>query len=51
MITKEASTKIVNFTTPRAGGGGFVLGHGHIRHIVKMRYTCIFKTRLLYSSR
>ena len=29
MITKEGSTKIVNFMTPRAGV--LVLGHGHLR--------------------
>ena len=33
MITKEQSTKIVNFMTP--GVGTLVLGHGHI---VKIKY-------------
>ena len=35
-MTKEESTKIVNFMTPRAGV--LVLGRGHISHIVKMHY-------------
>ena len=35
-ITKEGSTKIVNFMTPLAGV--LVLGRGHISHIVKMHY-------------
>ena len=39
MMTKEGSTKIVNFVTP--GVGVFMLGRGHISHIVKMHY--IFK--------
>ena len=30
MMTKEGSTKIVNFMTP--GTGVLVLGHGHISH-------------------
>ena len=30
MMTKEGSTKIVNFMTPRAGV--LMLGHGHISH-------------------
>ena len=34
MMTKEESTKIVNFMTP--GAGGLVLGRGHISHVVKM---------------
>ena len=34
MITKEGSTKIVNFMTP--GAGVLVLGCGHISHIVTM---------------
>ena len=33
MITKEGSTKIVNFMTP--GAGVLALGCGHINHIVK----------------
>ena len=36
MITKEGSTKIVNFMTP--GAGVLVLGHGHISNIVKIHY-------------
>ena len=36
MMTKEGSTKIVNFMTP--GAGVLMLGHGHISHIVKMHY-------------
>ena len=36
MMTKEGSTKIVNFMTPWAGV--LVLGCGHIRQIVKMYY-------------
>ena len=36
MMTKEGSTKIVNFMTP--GAGILVLGHDHISHIVKMHY-------------
>ena len=36
MMTKEGSTKIVNFMTP--GAGVLVLGCGHISHIVKMHY-------------
>ena len=45
MMTKEGSTKIVNFMTP--GAGVLVLGCGHISHIVKMHY--LFKDLLLYS--
>ena len=44
MMTKEGSTKIVNFMTPRAGV--LMLGCGHISHIVKMHY--FFKNLLLY---
>ena len=36
IMTKEGSTKIVNFMTLR--GGIFVLGRDHIDHKVKMRY-------------
>ena len=36
MLTKEGSTKIVNSMTPWARV--FVLGRGHISHIVEMRY-------------
>ena len=45
MMTKEGSTKIVNFMTP--GAGVLVLGRGHISHIEKMHY--FFKNLLLYS--
>ena len=44
MMTKEGSTKIVNFMTPEAGV--LALGRGHISHIVKMHYS--YKN-LLYS--
>ena len=44
MMTKEGSTKIVNFMTP--GAGVLVLGRGHISHIMKMHY--FFKNLLLY---
>ena len=44
MMTKERSTKIVNFMTP--GAGVLVLGRGHISHIMKMHY--FFKNLLLY---
>ena len=43
MMTKEGSTKIVNFMTP--GAGVLVLGRGLISHIVKMHY--FFKNLLL----
>ena len=36
IMTKEGSTKIVNFMTP--GAWVLVLGCGHINHIVKMHY-------------
>ena len=45
MMTKEGSTKIVNFMTHSAGV--LVLGHDHISHIVKLHY--FFKNRLFYS--
>ena len=45
MMTKEVSTKIVNFMTP--GAGVLVLGRGHISHILKMHYS--FKNILLNS--
>ena len=35
-MTKEGSTKIVNFMTP--GAGVLALGRGHINHIMKMHY-------------
>ena len=43
MMTKEGSTKIVNFMTHRVGV--LMLGRGHISHIVKMHY--FFKNLLL----
>ena len=36
MMTKDGSTKIVNFMTP--GAGVLDLRHGRIGHIVKMHY-------------
>ena len=36
MMTKEGSTKIVNFMTP--GRAVLVLGRAHISHIVKIHY-------------
>ena len=45
IMTKEGSTKIVNFMTP--GTGVLVLGRGNISHIVKMHY--FFKNPFLYS--
>ena len=45
MMTKEGSTKIVNFMTP--GVGVLMLGRVHISHSVKMHY--FFKNLLLYS--
>ena len=45
MMTKEWSTKIVNFMTP--GLGVLVLESGDISHIVKLHY--FFKNLLLYS--
>ena len=36
MMTKERSTKIVNYMTP--GAGVLMLGHGHISHIRKIHY-------------
>ena len=36
MMTKEGSTKIVNFMNP--GTGVFVLERGHISHKVKLHY-------------
>ena len=45
MMTKERSTKLVNFMNP--GTGDLVLGCGHISHIVKIHY--FFKDLLLYS--
>ena len=41
MMIKEASTKIVNFMTPRAGV--LLLGRGHISHIVKMHYLLLYQ--------
>ena len=45
MMTKEESTKIVNFMTP--GTWALLIGRGHISHIEKMHYS--FKNLLLYS--
>ena len=45
MMSKECSTIIVNFMTPRAGI--VVLGCGHISNIVKKKY--VIKSLLLYS--
>ena len=44
MMTKEESTQIINFMTPRAGV--VAQGCGHINHIVKMHYSL---KNLLYS--
>ena len=45
MMTKEGSTKIVNFMT--VGAGGLSLGCDHKSNIVKMHY---FLKILLYNS-
>ena len=45
MMTKEGSTKTINFMTPWAGV--LVQGCGHISHIVKMHY--FFNNLLLYT--
>ena len=45
MLTKEGSTKIVNFMT--LGAGVLVLGCGHISHLMKIHY--FFTNLLLYS--
>ena len=45
IMTKEGSTKIVNFMNPVVGV--LVLGHGQISNIGKMHYFC--KNLLLYS--
>ena len=45
MMTKEGSTKIVNFMTP--GAGVLVQECGHKSHIVKLHY--FFKNFLFYS--
>ena len=45
MMTKEGSTKIVNFLIP--GAGALVLGRVHISYIVKKNY--FFKNLLLFS--
>ena len=44
MMTKEGSTKIVNFRNPREGV--LVLGCGYISHILKVHY--FFKKFFLY---
>ena len=45
MMTKEGSTRVVTFMTPRTGV--LVIGWGHISHIVKIHY--FFKNLLLHS--
>ena len=45
MMTEDGSILIVNFMIP--GAVVFVLGRGHIGHLVKMHY--FFKFLLLYS--
>ena len=45
LMTKEKSTKIVNFMSPEAGV--LVQERGHISHIVKMHY--FFQNLFLYS--
>ena len=41
-MTKEGSTKIINFMTP--GAGVLVLGRGHISHIiVNMYYPLLYQ--------
>ena len=45
MVTKEGSTKIINFMTP--GAGVLVRGHDYISNLVNMNY--FFKNSLLYS--
>ena len=44
MMTKEGSTKIVNFMT--LGAGALVLECGHISHIVK----CIISLKIFFST-
>ena len=44
IITKEGSSNIINFMTPRSGV--FVLGCGHTSHIVK----CIISLKFLFST-
>ena len=44
MMTKEGSTKIINFMTP--GAGVLMLGRGHISHIVK----CIISLKIYFST-
>ena len=46
MMTKEGSTKIVNFMNP--GAGGLVQGHDHTSHNVKKHY--LFITLSIYST-
>ena len=40
-MTKGGSTKIVDFMN--TGAGVLVLGHDHISHIVKMRYSILYQ--------
>ena len=49
MMTKEGSTKIVNFMTP--GAGVLVLGHGHISHIVKILVSFAFDKDSIFQQR
>ena len=55
MMTKEESTKILNFMTP--GAGVLELGCDQINHIVKMHFLkssflppCIYHTNQIYSN-
>ena len=45
MMTKEGSTKIINFMTPWAGV--LMLGRGHISHIVNLHSTLSIKITLI----
>ena len=47
MMTKEGSTKIINFMTSGAGVLVLGCGHTHASHIVKLHY--FFNNLLLYS--
>ena len=52
MMSKDGSTKIVNFMTP--GAGILVLGRGQISHIMKMHYSfknLLFTQALLRSDK
>ena len=41
MMSKERSTKILNFMTH--GAGVLVLGHSHISHVVNMYYILLYQ--------